>query len=217
MLIVMPVAIKTHLHNVCAKNNYELLIVQEPAENAWSDGGGWRGRRVQDGCSCVQMEGQHWITAHKKQTWGAVRADTRQHRCRGIYLHSTKAFTLPNETDMYTLCFFFSLPLFVWLSFSSLLMGKWRVFGSYLDNNHIFPRSPSCFRGGSTSGPAIEPVRNPAVRKPFGTTLSSHCSRITGALWDKKQPKSIVSPAEWLSVLCHAFTEAFSVRRKPVR
>lgn len=27
MLIVVPVAIKTHLHNVCAKNNYELLIV----------------------------------------------------------------------------------------------------------------------------------------------------------------------------------------------
>lgn len=32
MLIVMPVAIKTHLHNVCAKNNYELLIAQEPAK-----------------------------------------------------------------------------------------------------------------------------------------------------------------------------------------
>lgn len=60
MLIVMPVAIKAHLHNVCAKNNYELLIAQEPAENARSDGrggGGWR--RVQDGCSRVQMEGQH--------------------------------------------------------------------------------------------------------------------------------------------------------------
>jgi len=40
----MPVAIKTNLHNVCAKNNYELLIAQEPAVNAWSDGG--RGERV---------------------------------------------------------------------------------------------------------------------------------------------------------------------------
>lgn len=38
----MPVAIKTHLHNVCAKNNYELLIAQEPAESARSDGGGAR-------------------------------------------------------------------------------------------------------------------------------------------------------------------------------
>lgn len=28
MLIVMPVAIKAHLHNVCAKNNYELLIAR---------------------------------------------------------------------------------------------------------------------------------------------------------------------------------------------
>lgn len=80
----------------------------------------------------------------KKQIWGAVRADTRQHRCRGIYLHSTKAFTLPNETDVYTLVLLFSpLLLFVWLSFfSSLLMGKWRVFGSYLDNSHIFPGPP---------------------------------------------------------------------------
>lgn len=98
-----------------------------------------------------------------------------------------KAFTLSNETDMYALVF---LALFVCLSlFSSLLMGKWRVFGSYLDNSHIFPQSPLCFRGGSTSGPAIEPVRNPAVHEPFGTTLSSHCSRITGALWDKKAAK----------------------------
>lgn len=43
MLIVMPVAIKAHLHNVCAKNNYELLIAQEPAENPRSNGGGGRG------------------------------------------------------------------------------------------------------------------------------------------------------------------------------
>lgn len=76
-----------------------------------------------------------------------MRADARQHRCRGIYLHSTHAFTLPNETDVDTLVFFslFFLPilLFVWLSFfSSLLMGKWRVFGSYLDNSHIFPGPP---------------------------------------------------------------------------
>lgn len=40
MLIVMPVAIKAHLHNVCAKNNYELLIAREPTENARSNGEG---------------------------------------------------------------------------------------------------------------------------------------------------------------------------------
>lgn len=57
----MPVAIKTHLHNVCAKNNYELLIAQEPAENAWSDGGGERG----DVRS--QMEGQRRIIVQKKK------------------------------------------------------------------------------------------------------------------------------------------------------
>lgn len=40
-------------------------------------------------------------------------------------------------------CFFPPFSLFVWLSFfSSLLMGKWRVFGSYLDNSHIFPGPP---------------------------------------------------------------------------
>lgn len=39
--------------------------------------------------------------------------------------------------------FFLPLLLFVWLSFfSSLLMGKWRLFGSYLDNSHIFPGPP---------------------------------------------------------------------------
>lgn len=42
MLIVMPVAIKPHLHNVCAKNNYELLIAQEPAEMALSGAEGER-------------------------------------------------------------------------------------------------------------------------------------------------------------------------------
>lgn len=57
MLIVMPVAIKTHLHNVCAKNNYELLIAQEPAENAWSGGGG----------GGSQMEGQRRIIVQKKK------------------------------------------------------------------------------------------------------------------------------------------------------
>lgn len=36
----MPVAIKAHLHNVCAKNNYELLIAREPTENARSNGEG---------------------------------------------------------------------------------------------------------------------------------------------------------------------------------
>lgn len=43
---------------------------------------------------------------------------------------------------------FFPPSLFVWLSFfSSLLMGKWRVFGSYLDNSHIF-LGPPCALGG---------------------------------------------------------------------
>lgn len=43
------------------------------------------------------------------------------------------------------LCFFF---LFVWLSFfSSLMMGKWRVFGSYLDNSHIFLGPPCALEG----------------------------------------------------------------------
>lgn len=96
------------------------------------------------------MEGQHWIIAQKnktkkkKQIWGAVCADTRQHRSRGIYLLSTEAFRLPNETDVFTPSpppppFF----LFVWrFVFSSMLMGKWRVFGSYLDNSHIFPGPP---------------------------------------------------------------------------
>lgn len=45
---------------------------------------------------------------------------------------------------MYTLFFF----LFVWLSFfSSLMMGKWRVFGSYLDNSHIFLGPPCALEG----------------------------------------------------------------------
>lgn len=39
------------------------------------------------------------------------------------------------------------------------------------------------------SGPAIEPVRNPAVREPFGTALSSRRSRIAGTLGDKKEKK----------------------------
>lgn len=44
---------------------------------------------------------------------------------------------------MCTLLFCSPLFFFVWLSFfSSLLMGKWRVFGSYLDNSHIFPGPP---------------------------------------------------------------------------
>lgn len=37
----MPVAIKAHLHNVCAKNNYELLIAQEPAEKNPSEQSVW--------------------------------------------------------------------------------------------------------------------------------------------------------------------------------
>lgn len=46
MLIVMPVAIKAHLHNVCAKNNYELLIARRsPQKELRAMGlvGGWVG------------------------------------------------------------------------------------------------------------------------------------------------------------------------------
>lgn len=72
-----------------------------------------------------------------------MRPDTRHHWCTGISLYSTKAVTPPNETAMYTLCpppppSSLSGSLFV----SSSLMGKWRVFGSYLDNNHVFPGPP---------------------------------------------------------------------------
>lgn len=183
------------------KNNYGLLIAQEPAENARSDRG--RARETFARWVLVCADGGTALNHCTKknryeepcvQTPGSTGAEAS---ISTAHTHSPFQMKL-----MWILLFsflFFLLPLllFVWLSFfSSLLMGKWRVFGSYLDNSHIFPRSPSCFRGGSTSGPAIEPVRNPAVCEPFGTTLSSHCSRITGALWDKKQPKSIVSLAE---------------------
>lgn len=88
-------------------------------------------------------------------------------------------FPLPNETDLYTLVVSPPCLALLFIFADGEMEG---MFGSYLDNSHIVPSPPSCFRGGSTSGPAIEPVRNPAVREPFGTTLSSHCSRIAGAL-----------------------------------
>lgn len=53
MLIVVPVAIKAHLHNVCAKNNYELLIVcrslQEKLRATGLGGGGAHVPRRRDG------------------------------------------------------------------------------------------------------------------------------------------------------------------------
>lgn len=64
----MPVAIKAHLHNVCAKNNYELLIAQEPAEKTPRSkvcgGGAWGGGREGAAASArwvllAQMEGRH--------------------------------------------------------------------------------------------------------------------------------------------------------------
>lgn len=129
MLIVMPVAIKTHLHNVCAKNNYELLIAQEPTENARSDGGGGRGRCLQDGCIVCADGGtalNHRTKKKRERERGKknrfeepcvqIQAAAAAPACTGIYLlHSTKAFSLPNETDMYTPVFSLLL-LFVWLS-----------------------------------------------------------------------------------------------------
>lgn len=53
MLIVVPVAIKPHLHNVCAKNNYELLIAQEPAEIARSGAGGERREQMKGTSACA--------------------------------------------------------------------------------------------------------------------------------------------------------------------
>lgn len=67
-------------------------------------------------------------------------------RCRDIYPHSAKAFTLTNETDMYTLVIFPLSSLSCFSFFSSRLIGKWWVFGSYLDNSHIFPGSPCALR-----------------------------------------------------------------------
>lgn len=58
---------------------------------------------------------------------------------------STAQKHFPSQMKLICILLFFFPPfsLFVWLSFfSSLLMGKWRVFGSYLDNSHIFPGPP---------------------------------------------------------------------------
>lgn len=62
----MPVAIKAHLHNVCAKNNYELLIAQEPAENAPSNGEGGvvrggGGRGWGGGCGVAREMFARWV------------------------------------------------------------------------------------------------------------------------------------------------------------
>lgn len=143
MLIVMPVAIKAHLHNVCAKNNYELLIAQEPAENARSNGGvGGRGRCLQDGCSCAQMEGQHWIIAQKNRSEEPCAQIPGSTGTEESISTAQKHFPLPNETDMYTLVLFFS-PLCLALLLFIFADGEMEgIFGSYLDNSHIFPSPP---------------------------------------------------------------------------
>lgn len=81
MLIVMPVAIKAHLHNVCAKNNYELLIAhRSPQKKLWATGlGGWWGRRLRDECSCAQMEGQHAGRRHWSEQWRVHIPGTHSH------------------------------------------------------------------------------------------------------------------------------------------
>lgn len=92
MLIVMPVAIKAHLHNVCAKNNYELLIAQEPAENARSNGGG-EGDVCKMG-ACARRWRDSTESSHKKP-------DLRSRVCRyqatpaqrHLSPRSTKAFS----------------------------------------------------------------------------------------------------------------------------
>lgn len=81
--------------------------------------------------------------AKKKKKSDLRSVQIQAQRCRDIYPHSAKAFTLTNETDMYTLVIFPLSSLSCFSSFSSRLIGKWRVFGSYLDNSHIFlPGSP---------------------------------------------------------------------------
>lgn len=143
MLIVMPVAIKTHLHNVCAKNNYELLIAQEPAENAPSDRGGSEGDVCKMGARvCRWRDSTESPYKKNKIKNTAMRSRAWRHQAA-----EASFSTHPSKWNWcgYSCFLFFFLPLllFVWLSFfSSLLMGKWRLFGSYLDNSHIFPGPP---------------------------------------------------------------------------
>lgn len=86
----MPVAIKAHLHNVCAKNNYELLIAQEPAEKnprskVCGGGGGGRERggsgirkmgasRADGGTTLIHSVRAHTHTHGRAHT---VRSDLR--------------------------------------------------------------------------------------------------------------------------------------------
>lgn len=137
----MPVAIKTHLHNVCAKNNYELLIAQEAAENAWSDGGGARETCARWVLACADggTALNHRTQKKKKNRFeepcvqipGSTGAEASI---------STAQTHLPFQMKLIcTLSVFFSSYS---LSSSSLLMRIWRVFGSHSDNSHIFPLVP---------------------------------------------------------------------------
>lgn len=95
------------------------------------------------------------------------------------------------------LLFFFSfstlsLPLpvlFVLLSFlSSQLMGKWRVFGSYLDNSHIF-LGPPCALEEEAVALSLSQPGTQLCTTHSAQPLSSEYSRITGAPRDKKAAK----------------------------
>lgn len=120
MLIVVPVAIKTHLHNVCAKNNYELLIAQEPAESARSDGGGARGDVCKMGARVCADGGtalNHRTKKKKRfeepcvQTPGSTGAEAS--------ISSAQKHLAFQMKLMYILYFFPPPFLFVWLFFFS--------------------------------------------------------------------------------------------------
>ena len=187
----------------------------------WKGGGG---RRVQDGCSCVQMEGQHWIIVQKKKKKTDLRSRTCRYQAPLVHRHLSARHksSYPSKWNWYVKPLFpppppspLCLPLFF---VSSLLMRKRRVFGSYLDNKHVFPRSPSCFRGGSSV--VALPLRQP------GTQLCpSHSAQhylVTAAaslgLCETKSSQS------QLSLLLNSFlfsvvffTGASSAQRKPIR
>lgn len=79
--------------------------------------------------------------------------------------------------------------LFVLLSFfSSRLMGKWRVFGSYLDNSHIFLSPPCALEEEAVALPLSQPGTQLCTTHS-AQPLSSEYSRITGAPRDKKAAK----------------------------
>lgn len=92
MLIAMPVAIKAHLHNVCAKNNYELLITRRSPQKKLRATGLWGGG---DNRGCVQMEGQHAGRRHWSEQWCVCTYQARHFHlklflflCRFIFIHA---------------------------------------------------------------------------------------------------------------------------------